>query len=218
MPASAEIVNFKKTLHYLADRFGEMGTALSEAPDRETFPVQLEQLNLLKMGVDAALGRVDSSAQASWEYRKTFDWKFAEFAADYDKTFHHLTPKISLLERNWKIAVLKDAGDPTARMESWIGAMRVMPQSFKLPFDHLASELLMGEYVFNAVADRATDSLEDFVVAKEYADANLRWVTRMKGTVEGLEDGPVKTMLLFYIEVLDNWEKIYAGYLSLLSK
>ena len=38
MPASAEIVNFKKTLHYLADRFGEMGTALSEAPDRETFP------------------------------------------------------------------------------------------------------------------------------------------------------------------------------------
>ena len=138
-------------------------------------------------------------------------------AADYDKTYHPVLPKISLLERNWKIAVLKDATDPTARMEAWISALRVMPQSFKLPFDHLASELLMGEYVFNMVADRAKDMVEDFGVAKEYADANLKWVVRMKPAVERLEDGPVKTMLLFYIDVLSNWEKIYEGYLSLLS-
>ena len=50
MPASAELENFVKTLHYMADRFGEMGEALSEAPSRDTFAVQLEQLNLLKMG------------------------------------------------------------------------------------------------------------------------------------------------------------------------
>lgn len=217
MAASVELENFVKTLHYLADRFGEMGTALAEAPDRETFPVQLEQLNLLKMGVDMALGRADPHAADAFDYKKVFDWSFAEFAADYDKTFHPVLPKISLLERNWKIAVLKDAMDPTARMEAWISALRVMPQSFKLPFDHLASELLMGEYVFNMVADRAKDMVEDFGVAKEYADANLKWVVRMKPAVERLEDGPVKTMLLFYIEVLSNWEKIYEGYLSLLS-
>lgn len=218
MPASAELENFVKTLHYMADRFGEMGEALSEAPSRDTFAVQLEQLNLLKMGVDLAFGRTDPTAKDAFAYKKVYNWTFAEFAADFDKVFNLAAPKLSLFEHDWPIAVLKDAPDPVARMTSWVQIMRVMPQSFALPVDHLASELGFAEYVFNTVAERSEGTDEAYVVAKEYADANLLWVARLKPAVEGLEDGPVKEMMRLYIEVIENWEAVFKGYQALLAR
>ena len=96
--------------------------------------------------------------------------------------------------------------------------MRVMPQSFALPVDHLASELGLAEYVFNTVAERSEGTDEAYVVAKEYADANLLWVARLKPAVEGLEDGPVKEMMRLYIEVIENWEAVFKGYQALLAR
>ncbi len=172
----------------------------------------------MKMMLDYTFDEHDKT-QPAFSCKKFCDWSFEEFAADFDAYFNPQKPVISLLERDWSVAVAQDAADrPGARMAAWVERLRVMPQSFMLPLDHFASECALAEFVFDEAAENADEDLASFGLAKLYANQNIVWFSRIAPGVEKLEDSPVKTLLLLYARFAANWNKVFEKYAQMLAE